>query len=248
MFNCPCVSPSRNVQLFSMKVILSLCCCLLFCPMLLAAPKQHVVVFGKWTGVKWFVGEDENRSLDVKVRPLLVDGSKKEFTVGPAHDVTDRTFVVQRMYRVNDSLENDSLQNGPPQRESGSAHWRWERGGWLLVDRVTGKVQAVPLPAFDPYYSTVTWFRDYAAYCGLSDDGKKVFAMVSQLGKRKPVLKKPIGDASDADMPDSACSTPVWQRGPSRVTFAPQNDQKFTYTVRSRAVDLISEDDDAGDE
>jgi hypothetical protein len=94
----------------------------------------------------------------------------------------------------------------------------------------------------------VTWFRDYSAYCGLSDDGKKLFAMVLQLGKRKPVLKKPIGDASDADMPDSACSTPVWQRSPSRVTFAPQHDQKFIYTVRSHAVDLVSEDDDAGEE
>jgi hypothetical protein len=213
--------------------------------MLLAAPKQHVVAFGKWTSAKWFVGEDETRSLDVKVRPLLVDGRNKEFTVGPAHDVTERTFVVQRMYRLNDSLENDSLQNGSQQRGGGSPRWRWERGGWLMIDRITGKVQPVPLPAFDPYFSAVTWFRDYAAYCGLSDDGKKLFAMVSQLGKRKPVLKKPIGDASDADMPDSACSTPVWQRGPSRVTFAPQHDQKFTYTVRSHAVDLISEDEDA---
>jgi len=243
MFIRPCVLPDRNVQLFSMKVILSLCCCLLFCPTLLAAPKQHVVVFGKWTTVKWLVGEDEAHSIDVKVRPLLVDSRNKEFTVGAAHDVTDRTFVVQRMYRLNDSLPSDSLP-----RESGSARWRWERGSWLLVDRITGKMQAVPLPAFDPYYSAVTWFRDYSAYCGLSEDGKKLFAMVLQLGKRKPVLKKPIGDASDADMPDSACSTPVWQCSPSRVTFAPQHDQKFIYTVRSHAVDLVSEDDDAGKE
>ena len=228
-----------------MKVILSLLSCLLFCPMLLAAPKAHVVGFGKWTTVKWLVGDDENRPLDVKIRPLIVDGRNKEFTVGPSHDVTDRTFVVQRMYRLNDSLEKDSSPSDSPQRESHSPRWRWERGGWLLIDRITGKVQAVPLPAFDPYYSTAAWFRDYAAYCGLSDDGKKLFAIVSQLGKRKPVLKKPISDASGADVPDSACSTPVWQRSPSRVTFAPQHDQKFTYTVRSHAVDLVSEDEDA---
>jgi hypothetical protein len=233
---------------FSMKPFLALCWCLLFCPMLLAAPKQHIVVFGKWTSVKWFVGEDETHSLDMKIRPLIVDGRNKEFTVGPAHDVTERTFVVQRMYRINDVLENDSLPNGSPKQESRSARWRWERGGWLLIDRVTGKVQAVPLPAFDPYYSTVTWFRDYSAYCGLSDDGKKLFAMVAQLGKRKPVLKKPIGDATDSDLPDSACPSAAWQRSPSRVTFAPQHDHKFTYTVRSRAVDLVSEDEDAGEE
>jgi len=214
---------------------------MLFCPMLFAAPKQHVVGFGKWTTVKWFVGEDETHSLEVKIRPLMVDGRNKEFTVGPAHDVTERTFVMQRMFRLNDSLDNG-------EQESRSARWRWERGGWLLVDRITGKAQPVPLPAFDAYYSTVSWFRDYAAYCGLSDDGKKVFAMVAQMGKRKPVLKKPIGDASDADLPDSACSTPVWQRRPSRVTFAPKNDPRFTYTVRSHAVGLVSEDDEAGEE
>jgi len=224
-----------------MRPLLGLGCCLLFCAPLFAAPKQHAVVFGKWTTVKWFVGEDESQSSEVKIRPLIVDGHNKEFAVGTAHDVTERTFVVQRMFRLNDSLENG-------EQESRSAKWRWERGGWLLVDRITGKVQAVPLPAFDSYFSAVTWFRDYAAYCGLSEDGKKVFAMVSQLGKRKPVLKKPIGDAQDADMPDSACSTPVWQRGPSRVTFAPKNDQKFIYTLRSHAVGLVPEDDEAGEE
>jgi hypothetical protein len=216
--------------------------------MLFAAPKQHVVVFGKWNTVNWLVGEDETHSLEVKIRPLIVDGRNKEFTLGRAHDVTDRTFVVQRMYRLNDSLENESLQNGSSQKESRSARWHWERGGWLLVDRITGKVQPVPLPAFDGYYSTVIWFRDYAAYCGLSDDGKKLFAIVAQLGKRKPVLKKLIGDATDSDLPDSACSTPVWQRGPSRVTFAPKNDQKFIYTLRSHAVGLVPEEDEAGEE
>jgi hypothetical protein len=174
----------------------------------------------------------------VKIRPLLVDGRTKEVAIGVGHDVTDRMFVIQRMYRVNDSHQGE---NGP-------VRWRWERGGWLMVDRVSGRIQAVALPAFDSYFSTVTWFRDYAAYCGLSDDGKKVFAIVSQLGKRKPLLKKILGEASGAAMPDSACPTPVWQRGPSRVTFSPQTDQKFTYAVRSRAVDLVPEDAESGEE
>ena len=206
--------------------------------MLLAAPKQHVVVLGKWTTVKWLVGEDETRSINVKIRPLLIDGRIKEFAIGAAHDVTERTFVIQRMYRLNDSLE----------QENGITRWRWERGGWLIVDRVSGKLQAVTLPSFDPYFSTVTWFRDYAAYCGFSEDGKKLFAVVSQLGKRKPLLKKPLGVASDADMPDSACTPPAWQRGPSRVTFIPDGDQRFTYAVRSRTVDLLADDDESDDQ
>lgn len=222
-----------------MKAILVRCLCLVFlCALGVAASKQHVVSFGKWTTVKWLVGEDENRPLDVKVRPLLVDGHTKEFTVGQAHDITDRSFVVQRMYRLNDSLA----------QESGSNRWRWERGGWLLVDRISGKVQAVPLQGFDPYLSSVAWFRDYAAYCVVSNDGKKVFAIVSQVGKRKAVLKKAIGDATDDDMPDSACSAPVWQRTPIRVTFSPKSDQKFMYTIRSRALELVAEDGEVDDE
>ena len=64
---------------------------------------------------------------------------------------------------------------------------------------------------FDPYSSAAAWFRDYAAYCGVSDDGKKISAVIMQLGRRKPLLKKPVGDVS-AEMPDSECPAPVWER------------------------------------
>ena len=74
----------------------------------LAAPKPHVVVLGKWTSVKWQAGDDEGKPVDVKIRPLYVDGRTKEFTLGPTHDVTDRAFVVQRMFRLNDSLPQDA--------------------------------------------------------------------------------------------------------------------------------------------
>jgi hypothetical protein len=126
----------------------------LFVRLGLAAPRQHLVAFGKWTTVRV---ADENKDVitDLKIRLLYVDGITKEFTVGPAHDVTDRTFVVQRMYRLNDSL---------PQ-ESGAPRWRWQGGGWLLVDRVSGKIQRLTLPELDPDSSSISWFRDYAAYC-----------------------------------------------------------------------------------
>jgi hypothetical protein len=94
-----------------------------------AASKPHVVAFGKWTTVKWMVGEDEHTALDLKVHGLLVDGQPKEFTTGTPHDVTDHTFVVQRVFRLTDSLSQETA----PER------WQWERGGWLLVNRVTGK-------------------------------------------------------------------------------------------------------------
>jgi hypothetical protein len=209
-----------------------LVCVLLLGGFGLAASKPHTVVFGKWTTVKWMVGEDERTATDLKTRPLLVDGQTKDFATGSPHDVTDRTFVVQRVFRLNDSLPQDAA----------SARWRWERGGWLLVNRVTGKMQPIPLPEFDPYSSAAAWFRDYAAYCGVSDDGKKISAMVVQLGRRKPLLKKLVADASAA-MPDLECPEPVWERAPSRVSFEPKGEPKFTFTVPTRAVDPGTEED-----
>ena len=203
----------------------------------LAVAKPHTVAFGKWTTVKWMVGNDERTGVDLKMRALLVDGQAKEFTTGPPHDVTDRTFVVQRVFRLNDSLS----------QEAGAERWRWERGGWLLVNRVTGKIQPVPLPEFDPYDSDTAWFRDYAAYCGLSDDGKKASAIIVQLGRRKPLLKKPLGDAA-APASESGCPAPLWERAPARVTFDPKSEQQFTFTVPTHAVDAIPEEENTAEE
>jgi hypothetical protein len=47
----------------------------------------------------------------------------------------------------------------------------WQRGPWLLVDRVTGHVVVLKLPDYDPSVSQVSWFRDYAAYCGITASG-----------------------------------------------------------------------------
>ncbi len=131
-----------------------------------AAAKTHVVTFGKWTTVQWSPdsvgGTESEKPLTLKVRPLLVDARVKEFTLGATHEITDRLFVVRRSFRFNDSLPQES--NAPP-------HWQWQRGGWLLVDRITGHISPINLPEFDAFYSAASWYRDYAAYCGLSDDG-----------------------------------------------------------------------------
>lgn len=203
--------------------------------MALGAPKPHVVSLGKWTAVKWFVGSDESKPLDLKVRALFVDGHSKEFIVGAPHEVTDRLFVVRRAFRINDAL---------PAEPASQPHWRWQRGGWLLADRVTGRVALINLPEFDPYYSAANWYRDYVAYCGVSDDGKKLYAIVAQLGRRKPILKKILGEATAGDEPDSVCPGPAWQRQPTRVTFEPNADQKLTYAIRGHAVDVINDEEE----
>ena len=73
-----------------------------------AAPKAHVIIFGKWISVQWFTGADEQKPLSLKVRPLMVDGRVKEYIAGATHEVTERLFVVRRAFRVNDSLPEDS--------------------------------------------------------------------------------------------------------------------------------------------
>ena len=201
------------------------------------APKPHVLGFGKWTTVKWFVGPGQDKPLDLRIRALYVDRRLKEFTLGTPHDVTDRLMVVRRVFRLNDAL---------PEESTSVPNWRWQRGGWLLVDRITGRVSPINLPEFDPFYSKAAWYRDYTAYCGVSDDGKNLYAMVAQLGRRKPILKKALGDAPADGVPDSACAPPSWQRQPVRVTFSSPLDQKLTYSVRGHAVDVVNDEEEEG--
>ncbi|MGC2171934.1 MAG: hypothetical protein WA623_11160 [Candidatus Sulfotelmatobacter sp.] len=216
-----------------------------------AASKPHTVTFGKWMTVQWFPSPSavagNTKPLTLKVRPILVDARVKDFTLGPAHDVTDRMFVVRRAFRLNDSL---------PQESSSPPRWQWQRGGWLLVDRVSGHISSINLPEFDAFYSTASWYRDYAAYCGISDDGKKIYAIVAQISRRKPVLKKLIDGASGGDaetkdkdkdenaLPDSACPVPAWQRAPIRVTFEPAGVPTQTFAILGHAVDLVNQDEE----
>ena len=208
-----------------------------------AATKNHLITFGKWTTVQWSPesGAADEKPPTLKVRPLLVDSHVKEFTLGPVHDVTDRLFVVGRAFRLNDSL---------PQESTSMPRWEWQRGGWLLVDRATGRISPLNLPDFDVSNSAVSWYRDYAAYCGVSDDSKKVYAVVAQISRRKPILKKPIdiarvADKGTKDVPaDSACAAPVWQRTPVRVTFEPAGTPKQTFAIRGHIVDLMTEEEE----
>jgi len=56
--------------------------------------------------------------------------------------------------------------------------------------------------------------------------------MVAQLGRRKPILKRALGEADGDDMRDSECPEPEWQRLPARVTFEPLENRKLTFSVR----------------
>ncbi len=197
-----------------------------------AASKPHIIAFGKWTVVKSSADLDQDRAGDLKVRPLYVDTRLKEFTFGIPHDVTEQVFVVRRVVRVNDTLPQET-----------TTRWSWQRGGWLVVDRVTGHISQATLPEFDPDSSSASWYRDYVAYCGVSDDGRKLSALVMQLGRRKPILKKPLGDAVNDEKSNAECASPAWQRGPTRVSFVSQTDQKSIFEVRGHSVEVVTDDD-----
>jgi hypothetical protein len=198
-------------------------------------PKTHVISFGKTMTVKLYLGPDEEHTAPIKVRALYVDTKLKEFVTGDMHEVTDRLFVVRRAYRLNNNL---------PEEETRVPNWVWERGGWLMVDRLTGRVSQLALSEFDPFYSVASWFRDYVAYCGVSDNGEKLSAVVMQLGRKKAILKKEIGGASQGETPDSECEAPSWEKKPTRVTFRPKHGEKQAFSIFGHAWDAAPGSDE----
>jgi hypothetical protein len=216
-------------------------------PLSFAAPrKPHVVLLGAVRKVPYSkVGDPAGAvpgETELKVRALFVDGALKEWTTGESHDVTDRSFVVRRVLKLNDALPTDK----PGERPAPSAsRWVWQRGPWLLVDRVSGHIVALKLPDYDPGVSQVAWFRDYGAYCGLTASGKALYAMVAQVAARKPLLAKKLGAFDPESHPAPVCGRTEWQREPLRVTFHPTGKDAASFDVIPGSAVLV---EDAGDE
>jgi hypothetical protein len=208
-----------------------------------AAPRPHSVTLGPSRHVPYSPPEAStaDKSEDattLRVRPLFVDNIPREWTVGEIHDVTDRSFVIRRALRINDSLPDEQPR------------WTWQPGPWLLVDRITGHISALHLPDFDAQVSNVAWFRDYAAYCGISNTVVKggIVAIVAQLGNRKPAAQKWLGPWPEIDPRTGAsypmCAKPTWQRTPMRATIQQIGGQPTTFNVVG-TVSLIEENDNA---
>ena len=204
-------------------------------PALAAKPRVHAVGLGAVRRVPYSAKTDPSGALadekDLRIRPLIVDAAVKEWTTGESHSVTERSFAVRRAIRLNDALPGDKGE-----------HWIWQRGPWLLVDRTTGHYAALKLPEYDPAVSTVAWYRDYAAYCGLSASGKQLYAVVAQLGARKPVLAKKLAAWAPGETA-SACIMALWQRDPLRVTFQHTGEASVSYDLVGMSAVLVEEGD-----
>ena len=207
--------------------------------LIFAAIKPHTVALGAARKVPYSAtGDPAGAATDEKelrVRPLIVDSKVKEWTTGDVHDVTDRSFAVRRAIRLNDALPTDKTE-----------HWIWQRGPWLLIDRTTGHITALKFPDYDPAVSSVTWFRDYAAYCGLTASGRQLYAVVAQVAARKPILAKKLGAWDPEDHPKPACAVSTWQRDPLRVTFQPTGGAQTSFDLVGSSAVLV-EDGDAND-
>ena len=201
------------------------------------APKVHVVALGGVRKVPYSSEGDPAGALsgesELKVRPLLVDGRVKDWTTGESHDITDRSFAVRRAIRLNDALPTDKGE-----------HWVWQRGPWILVDRAAGHLVPIKLPDYDPSVSGVSWFRDYAAYCGLTSSGKQLYAVVAQVGARKPLIVKKLGTWDTAALhPAPPCAAAAWQREPLRITFQQTGAPPASFDLVSASAVLV----EAGD-
>jgi hypothetical protein len=254
-------------------------------PVIQAAPrKAHVVVLGAARKVAYSKVGDPAGALagetELKVRALVLDGVVKEWTTGDAHDVTDRSFVVRRAIKLNDSLpaessatadkpadktaasdkagapsivktgEKPTVSNKPvagdkPASARAASTWVWQRGPWLLVDRVSGHIVALKLPDYDPGVSQVSWFRDYGAYCGVTASGKSLYAVVAQVAARKAVLAKKLSAYDPENHPAPVCGQPEWQREPLKATFHPTGKDAVSFEVIPGSAVLV---EDAGDE
>ncbi len=198
-----------------------------------AAAKVHTVALGAWRKVPYTPPSSNstpaaNEATTLRVRPLVIDGQVKDWTTGDIHEITDRTFVARRAVKLDDALPNET-----------GAHWLWVLGPWLLVDRTTAHISVLHLPDFDPAVSEVVWFRDYAAYCGVNSTGKHLYAVVSQLGVRRPLVAKPLTKWTADDHPTPACAPATWQRQPLQVVFHPANGGALSYQIFGLASALV---------
>lgn len=115
----------------------------------------------------------------------------------------------------------------------------------MLVDRVTGRVSALRLPEFDAGVSDVSWYRDYAAYCGIHTAAKNggVSAVVWQIGSRRPALERVIGRWPQTERVRPVCAPAKWQREPMRVTMQQTGAAAASFDIVGTATALVEEGD-----
>jgi hypothetical protein len=73
-------------------------------------------------------------------------------------------------------------------------------------------------------------------YCGVADDGKKTYAIVAQLSRRKPALKKPL--SNDGVLEDAAPTLPARRRYGSEARRESALNQRAAPRKHSRSAGM----------
>lgn len=203
-------------------------------------PRTHSVTLGPVKRVPFVAAdvskeEKSDEAGTLRVRPLFVDTRQKDWTTGEIHEITERTFAVQRVLHVNDTL--------PDER---GARWVWQPGPWMLVDRVTGRVSALHLPDFDAGVSDVVWYRDFAAYCGVhtTAKGAGLSVVAWQIGSRRAAVDRVVGRWPQVERVRPVCEPAKWQREPMRVTFSPKGGDPLSLDVVGSSTALVEDGDE----
>ncbi|GAA3756657.1 hypothetical protein GCM10022270_14060 [Terriglobus aquaticus] len=203
-------------------------------------PRTHSVTLGPMKRVPFVAAdvskeEKSDEAGTLRVRPLFVDTRQKDWTTGEIHEITERTFAVQRVMHVNDTLPDEH-----------GMRWVWQPGPWMLVDRVTGRVSALHLPDFDAGVSDVVWYRDFAAYCGVhtAAKGGGLSVVVWQIGSRRPAVDRVVGRWPQVERVRPVCAPAKWQREPMRVTFSPKGGDTLSLDVVGSSTVLVEDGDD----
>ena len=100
------------------------------------------------------------------------------------------------------------------------------------------------MPDYDPGVSQVIWFRDYAAYCGVTASGKSLYAVVAQVAARKPILAKKLTGFELGVPTEPACATAEWQREPLRATFHPAGKDPVSFDIVPGSAVLVEDSED----
>ncbi|HLJ29821.1 MAG TPA: hypothetical protein VKY85_24140 [Candidatus Angelobacter sp.] len=177
----------------------------------------HVVAWGAWKQVALASGQQ------TKIRPLVIDGRVKEYAIGEPHQITETLSVARRVIRLNNALPNEPAKH---------PEWVWQLDGWISINSGTGHISELKLPEFESHSSEASWFQDYAAYCGATEDGNLRHMVIFQLGRRTPVLRKELHGHS--------CPAPAWERDPTRVTFEPAGGSKVSFAIHDGSAELQS--------
>ena len=188
-----------------------------------ATAKVHVIAFGKWMAVQWFPGSAtpgsaaKDKAITMRMRALVVDGRVKEYMLGAPHEVTERLFVVRRVFRVNDSLPEESaaaLAVAARRLAAGRPH-----DGPSFGDQSAGVRRVLLGRQLVPRLRCLLrrgrrWQED------IRHGGA---AQPAQAGAEEELSGRGVAD--DA-APDSACPAPAWQRAPVRVSFEPAGSRR----------------------